>query len=166
MYIPTKRHRHSVEREREREIDRATGEKHITHKRVTGVRSALFLPGRMPLKVAATHCNTPQHTAAHYITRVRSVLVLFWTLILAGHFSRKSPRISGSFAERDLQDQLPYVSSDGSQLARRWLAEMAQRRWLAWRCKVYNGAIEARRWLASHVTYEWVMSHMSHVPYE
>jgi len=48
--------------------------------------------------MGATHCNTLQHTATHCIAKG----VTRWRRII-GHFPQKSPVISGSFVENDLQ---------------------------------------------------------------
>jgi len=81
------------------------------------------IDARYTQQQAATHCNTLQHTAtycrrmridARYIF-VQNTIATEWQrpigcLICMGHFPQKSPVISGSFAETDLQLKASYGS--------------------------------------------------------
>ena len=75
----------------------------------------------------ATHCNTLQHTATHCNPQFRMSAGTWWQrgigfLMCIGLFPQKSPIISGSFAERDLQLKTSYASSPPGTLF--WFAKM------------------------------------------
>ena len=110
--------------------------------------------------------------------------------IFIGHFPQKSPEISGSFAERDLQLEAPYASSPTYNCCRARSSERVKPHgesvtshmnsschiWMSHVTyeRVTSHMNQSRHIWMSHVTYEWVTSHMnesrhiwmSHVTYE